>query len=204
MRNSWKKTFAGVAGLVFAGFLAAAPRPVQAVLIDFEGLNDLEVVTNQYAGVGVLFSNTTALIDGSFGGSLNELDFPPASPITVVTNEGGPIMVVFPTPFAFVSARFTYNGQLTLEAYSDAAGTNLIGSVMSAFNDNFVSSGNPPNELLGFANIGPIGSLKILGGPDFTHTVDDLDGAPIPEPASLILLGSGLGSAWLVRRRKRS
>ena len=206
MKRSFVRTVV-VFAVVGLANLTSAQRTAQALPITFEGLSDLDGVTNQFAGMGVVFSNATALIDGSVGGSLNEIDFPPRSGVTVVIDDGGAMMLVFTTPFTAVSGFFTYNTQLILQAFSDSAGTNLIGSVTSAFADNTGTGGNQgssPNEILALSGIGLIRSIKITGDPGGSSFVlDDFNGAPIPEPASLLLLGSGLGGAWLARRRKR-
>jgi hypothetical protein len=57
---------------------------------------------------------------------------------------------------------------LALNAYDSAS--NLLGTVVSNFAQNYVSSGNPPNEFLSLSASG-ISSVTI-GGPatDFTKT----------------------------------
>lgn len=191
--------------LLVASILALSVRASWALPIDFESLMDLEAVTNQFAADHVTFSNAIALTAGM---SLNEFEFPPRSGQTVVSDDGGPMMISFSVPFQSIEGYFTYATPITLTAFSDAAGTIPIsgGSVMSLFGSNLALSGDggsSPNEFLQLAGIGPIGSIKItgdrLGG---SFTLDDLNGAPIPEPASVLLLGSGLAGLLLQRSRR--
>ncbi|MEK7201668.1 MAG: hypothetical protein AAB737_03475, partial [Patescibacteria group bacterium] len=66
--------------VLMAAFLALLlsllPPRAAAVTIDFEGLTDLDAVTDQFAAQGVLFESTAVLTAGI---SLNEFKFPPAA-----------------------------------------------------------------------------------------------------------------------------
>src|SRR5262249_1376577 len=141
--------------------------PAGATVISFEGLSDGTILTNQFAGLN--FTNTSIL---SAGISLNELDFPPHSSVNVASDLGGAITITFVAPQQSVGGYFTYAGSspLTLNAYDSAS--NLLGTVVSNFTRNFVSSGNPPNEFLSLSASG-ISSVTI-GGPNTDFTLDDL------------------------------
>jgi hypothetical protein len=175
-----------------------------ALTINFETLSDLEVVTTQFTGLGVTFSNATALTAGI---SLNELEFPPHSGVNVVFDDGGQMSLTFSTPMADFGAYFTYLAPLTLSFFNSLS--NLEGTVTSAFSSNFVSSGNPPNEFLSFVWASGISSVVITGDPGGgSFVMDDLTATsanPVPEPGTLLLLGSGvLGMAgYGLKRRKR-
>jgi hypothetical protein len=160
---------------------------VYAGFIDFETLSEGELVTSQFPGV--LFSNARVLTAGI---SLNEFEFPPASGLNVVTDEGGPIILNFLTPVFLFNARFTYSPSLTLTAF-DAA-LNPLASTSSAFNSNLAISGEPvssPNELLGFAGPAGIAGVVIegsLSGNSFV--MDDLSFTAVPEAATGILVAA--------------
>lgn len=189
----------------FVLFLAfVGIKETEALTISFETLLDSEVVTTQYAGLGVTFTNATALTAGI---SLNEFEFPPHSGSNVVFDDGGPMNLTFSTPMLSVGAYFTYLAPLTLTFYDNL--NNLKGTVNSAFSSNLALSGDPgsnPNEFLSFAWAAGISSIVITGDPGGTSFVmDDLTATPVPEPVTLLLLGSGvLGMAgYGLRRLKR-
>lgn len=186
--------------LLFAAGLLLAPRASHAVLIDFEAFSDGDTPS----GPGVTFTNATVITAGI---SLNEIEFPPHSGVNVAFDSGSPMILSFSSPFAKVSGFFTYTTPITLLAFDGANGTgSQIGSATSAFSENFVSSGNPPNEMLMIAAPG-IRSLTIAAAADGrgdSFVLDDFTGtsAVIPEPATLVLLGSGLAGLWGSRLRR--
>ena len=185
---------------LLAATLVLAPRVSLGLLIDFESFSS----GDNPSGGGVTFTNATVITAGL---TLNEIELPPHSGVNVAFDDGGPMIITFSTPFDKVSGFFTYTTQLTLMAFDgmDATGSQVGSSVMSAFAENFTSSGNSPNEMLMVAGSG-IRSLEILGDPGGTSFVlDDLTAinqAAVPEPATVVLLGSGLAGLFGNRLRK--
>ena len=187
-----------------AAFLCAAvlaSAHASALSVDFETLADGAAVTNQFAGVS--FSNATAL---QAGFSLNEVDFPPHSGSVVVSDEGGPMTLLFSSPVTQVSAFFTYAMPLTLTAW-DALDVALDDSTLSLYSTNAALSGDPgsaPNEFLQLAFAG-IAKLTISGDPGGgSFVLDDLSftpkALPVPEPATAALTAIAL-AGLLARRR---
>jgi hypothetical protein len=175
--------------------LSTIPVWADTTVITFEGLADGTSVTNQFSGV--TFSSATVLTAGV---SLNELEFPPKSGTNVVFDDGGPMAISFATPLASFAGFFTYGEQLTLVGF-DASG-NVVGTVLSMFDNNLALSGDPgstPNEQLQLSFAGGISSVLIEGDPSGgSFVLDDAtlttQGA-VPEPGSFVLLG--VGSACL-------
>ena len=96
--------------------------------------------------------------------SLNESEFPPTSGINVAFDDGGPITITFLTPVTNVSAFFTYSSPLTLTAFDNLS--NTVASATSLFSANFVSSGNPPDELISLSYLAGISEVTIAGAAD--------------------------------------
>jgi len=184
---------------IFATF---SPLPAYATPIDFEGLSDLEIVTTQFSGMGVTFTDATILTSGL---SLNQFEFPPHSGTHVVFDDFGPITLTFSVPMQQVSGFFTYFAPLTLTAFN--LGGSPVAVSSSIFTSNLALSGDPgssPNEFLQVAHMGGISTLFISADPSGgSFTLDDLKITPVPEPASLFLLGSVFPGILLQKWRKK-
>ena len=190
--------------VAIAAALIIAPASTKAAVtvIDFEGLTDFSQLTTEIPGL--IFSNATV---ASQLGSLNWPDFPPVSGDVVVVNGPGETLAVdFAAPVPAVGGYFTYfGGPLTLSFYG--SGNVLLGTVASSFTDNWVPSGNPPNEYLQFSSLVGITRMEasLASNNSYSFTMDDLTLGAVPEPATaminLILGGTGIGLT--LRRRRR-
>lgn len=184
-----------------ACMLVVGATKASAATITFDSLTELDAVTTQFAGVS--FTNATVLTAGSI---LNENEFPPASGVNVIFDDGGPIRIDFLSPVASFGGFFTYGVTLTLSAFD--SGDNLLGSVVSVFSSNMGESGelgSTPNEFLqlAFANMAYVTIAGDAFGGSFA--ADNLEiTAPVPEPSTLALLGAGVATLVLLRRRRRT
>jgi len=167
--------------------------------LDFEGLADGTILTNQY--VGFLFTN--AIIETA-GLSLNDLEFPPRSGTNVVADDGGLMTIEFASPVLTFSGFFTYSSPLTIDAFD--ALNQSVGTTNSAFSANYVSSGNPPNELLQVSFAGGISGVSITGNlAGSSFALDDVTiTTPVsgPEPSSGFMVAGSLVLVCLLGRAR--
>ncbi len=178
--------------LVFIFFLLPAHSLWSAELtLDFEAFLDETSLSTQVKGL--TFTHATVLTST---GTLFADEFPPLSGVAVAMDRGGPISIDI-NLFSFgaiaisgIKGSFTYASPVTIEAFG--IGGISLGSTTSALPGNYISSGNPPNELLEL--IAPdIRSLVITGGSlGDSFVLDDLTFSyepsltAIPEPKTWI------------------
>ena len=185
----------------FVAFLAlAAPAILAAgpIVIDFEGLPDSTIITNQY--LGVTFSNAIILTAGI---SLNEFEFPPFSGSNVASDNGGPLSIAFASPATTFAGYFTHTVPLTLRAFNLA--NTQVALIPSLFSDNLALSGDlgsHPNEFLQLSFAGGFSRVTITG--DSAGGAFVLDDAAltsaVPEPSPLSLAFVGVAFLLGVRR----
>lgn len=176
---------------------------VQAsTVIDFEGLPDSTIVTNQYPGL--TFTNAIILTSGI---SLNEFEFPPRSGVNVISDNGGPMTIDFSAPVVDFGGYFTYLEPLTLLGF-DASNAQVV-SATSLFSTNDALYGDPgssPNEFIGLSWASGISSVTITGDPaGSSFVLDDLtytagQATTVPEPASLLLLLVAMSSYFGIKK----
>ena len=196
------RTLSFLVVLLWCGLtLCASPT-----VINFDGLNDGDSVTTQFAGV--TFSNAAVLTAGI---SLNELEFPPHSGNNVVFDSGGPMTIDFADPILSFGGYFTYAEPLSLDAFDP--GNNLVDTANSAFGSNMALSGDPgssPNEFIEVTFASGISSVTITGDPaGGSFVLDDATITPIggsasvPEPVTSVPLAvAAIALAALFRHRR--
>jgi hypothetical protein len=181
-----------------AGLLAILPATAWAQqTLTFEGFASGTELTTQYAGIN--FQGATILTEGI---SLNP-PFPPRSGVNVVYNPVGPMELIFSSAISFFQGYFTYNSGLTLQGFDSFNA--LVATSIGAYDQNFIGSGNPDNELVRIDAAG-ITRVLITGGGGNNFVMDDAQFTGsiniVPEPGTVFLVASGLVGVLFTRRRR--
>ena len=132
---------------------------------------------------------------------LNGIGFTGPNTITFASPLANPVFAIWSLGAPGTTASFTFNATPTLEA----GGPNSLfgGSSITVLGN--VVSGNEGNGVVQFT--GTFSSISWTDTPEhfyaFTVGLNGPSGPTVPEPSTWLLLGSGLGGLFILRRRKQ-
>jgi hypothetical protein len=205
--------------LATAAFAAVLPASAAVVVLDFEGVGNLNAVGNFYNGgagtnYGVQFSQATlALVDADSGGSGNFANEPSPDTIMFFLDANNAILDVaagFTTGFSFFYSSST---AASVNVYDGLGGTgNLIGTLNLTAQGFDNCAGDPTGGFCNWTAVGVAfsGTAKSIdfGGTANQTGFDNItfgSSTPVvPEPETYALMLAGLGVLGYVARRRKA
>ena len=202
-----------------SAFAAALPASAAIVVLDFEGIGDLNPVADFYNGgggtnYGVSFSaDTLAIVDADAGGSGSFANEPSPDTVMFFLNADNAVLnyaAGFKTGFSFFYSSST---AASVTVYDGVGATgNVLGTLALSAQGNDGCAGDPAGfycnwTAVGVAFAGTAKSIDFGGTANLTgfdNVTFGSDVPVVPEPGSYALMALGLAGIGLASRRRKA
>ena len=153
---------------------------------------------------GSTLNGITYLVSGAEDAAVSNGFIPTTAPNSLGSTAGGFFGAGHTVTFTFAAPVQAFGIDINTFATANGAyqATTNLGEIVNSAFDPFPCCST--GQFIGFFTTLPFTSLTISAPGQFSYTLDTLRQVPVPEPASLLLLGSGLAAIARARRRSRA